>query len=229
MSTPRPWSYSALNNFENCPRQFHETRVLKRVSTPRSEQLVWGDRVHKMLEHLFRTNPGRDNMPESVKGWGKVVGPLLEAARLADKVLVEEDFALTRELTRTGTFAADVWVRSKADLVLLYGRKAVVVDWKTGKRKDDSVQLRLSAAILMAAYPEVDTVETMFVWLADDCSIDRQTLTRVDVPAIWAELTPRVSAFEASFVADNFPPRQSGLCRAHCPVMTCEFNGRNGR
>jgi len=50
MPTPLPWSPSALDDFVNCPKSYHEKRVLKSVKDVQGEEAIWGVRVHKAFE-----------------------------------------------------------------------------------------------------------------------------------------------------------------------------------
>src|SRR5882757_8694805 len=49
MITLRPWSYSSLNTFENCPKQYYHRYILKERE-PDTEVSLHGQRVHKSLE-----------------------------------------------------------------------------------------------------------------------------------------------------------------------------------
>ena len=44
------WSYSALKQYENCPRQYNEIRVLKNYVVKENEAMRYGTEVHKALE-----------------------------------------------------------------------------------------------------------------------------------------------------------------------------------
>lgn len=48
--TPAPWSYSALEDFKNCPFAYYNKRVIKAVKDEGSEHTEWGTRVHKHFE-----------------------------------------------------------------------------------------------------------------------------------------------------------------------------------
>jgi hypothetical protein len=110
---------------------------------------------------------------------------------------------------------------------VLNGNKALLLDWKTGKRKFDSSQLKLFAGLAFAHYPQVEIVFTGFVWLKEG-KIDKDTFTREDVPAIWQEFVPRVRRLERAYEEDKFPPKPSGLCSKWCPVPNrlCKFSGK---
>src|SRR5215471_18142865 len=69
---PRPfaWSYSALNNFETCPKKFYEVQVAKNVKEPKGEALNWGDAVHAaMAKAVIHRSP----LPPEMSKWQKWV------------------------------------------------------------------------------------------------------------------------------------------------------------
>ena len=62
MQTPViKWSYSALKEYVNCPRQYHETRVLKKYEKETTKQMLYGTEVHKALEDYV--NEGKPLLP----------------------------------------------------------------------------------------------------------------------------------------------------------------------
>jgi hypothetical protein len=127
-------------------------------------------------------------------------------------------------LTPTTWFGQDAWCRGIIDLGVDSGPKALLLDWKTGKVKHDSSQLKLFAALFMAAKPYVETVSTGFVWLAHD-KMTRETITRPDLPAIWEDFIMRSQRLEMAYKNDRWPPKPSGLCNGWCGAgkENCEF------
>jgi hypothetical protein len=115
----------------------------------------------------------------------------------------------------------NAWTRGIADVLVVHGSNAVVLDHKTGKRKLTD-QLALYAGYTFAYYPEVQTVTTGFVWLRDK-KIDKEQFKREDVPAIWAKFLPKIRKLESAYERDAWPCRPSGLCKGWCPVKSCEF------
>lgn len=221
MANTRAWSLSALNNFETCPRKYHETAVLKRFKEPEGEALVWGNRVHKAFEDYYRNGKP---FPKGMERYKQIADRFLGAIDW-DVVEAERKFAMNRNLDETAYFARDVWVRGLADVLLIKGDTALVLDWKTGKRKFDDDQLALLAAMVFRGYPSVTKVRAAFVWLADGDAVDQHFYSRDEQQALWSRFTGRVKKFDEAFKADDFPPNPSGLCRRHCPVKTCEYHG----
>lgn len=219
-NTPFAWSYSALRAFETCPRRYYLTRVTKQASESQTAATLEGNEIHKALElHL----KGTRWLPDKYRQWV----PLAERIKSTPgRIEVERQVALTRSFTETSYFGKDVWLRGKFDVRIVQPKMTVHLDWKTGKRKEDSDQLRLAAAIEFKINPHVETVHTGFVWLKDKL-IDKETHHRDDSNGIWKDFMIRVQRMESASVEKDYPPRPSGLCKSWCPVgkRLCEHCG----
>jgi len=215
-----PWSYSALTAFETCPRRYQLTRVTKEVVEKQTEATMWGNKVHKSLE-LFAK--GKQALPPDLAKYEKYVRKIQSRE---GKRVVEEKMALNTSFRPTTWFAKDVWVRGIIDIGVVGSETAYLLDWKTGKRKPDSDQLKLFAALAFAHYPWVDKVVTGFIWLKD-AKFDKESFTREQLPEIWNEFLPRLQRLEHAFQEDKWVPKPSGLCKNWCPVgqRLCEFCG----
>ena len=58
-----PWSYSALSDFESCPKKYWELRVKKRYPREDTEATIWGKEVHTAME--YRVKEGK-----ALPSWG---------------------------------------------------------------------------------------------------------------------------------------------------------------
>jgi len=214
------WSYSALTAYETCPRRFQLTRVTKQVVEPQTEATIWGNKVHKALE-LFAK--GEKPLPPDLQKYERYVKKILS---YEGKRVVEERIALDKNFRPTTWMAKDVWVRGIIDIGVVGSEKAYLLDWKTGKRRPDSNQLKLFAALAFAIYPWVDKVTTGFIWLKS-AEFDKEVFTRDQLPEIWDEFFPRLDRLAISYRDDKWTPKPSGLCKNWCPVgrRLCEFCG----
>ena len=218
------WSYSALTAFEDCPKRYFETKVTKRHKETYSPQLSHGLNFHHAAEDTLKNHVP---MPEALKHYAPIVGVIQNAADKPGATLdVERRMALDAKLTPVPYFDRSVWVRAVTDFAVTSpsGRSVLAGDWKTGKERPASAQLMLTAAVLFATEPVVDKVTTSFIWLQTG-NVSKETFHRPDVPTIWNSFNPRVLRMRQAFEADAFPPRPSGLCRNHCPVVSCPMNG----
>jgi predicted RecB family nuclease len=207
------WTYSQLDKFETCPRQFYHVRVKKDFPEPPTEATIWGEKVHKALE--LRVKEGTP-LPEGMTQWEGIANKF---AGLAGEKYCELQMAVDRNFQPADWNNA--WSRGIADLLIVNGDKAAVFDHKTGRRKPTE-QLMLYAGYTFAMFPDVEYVTTGFVWLKDK-KIDKQEFTREQVSEIWLEFLPRVRKLEMAYEKDNWPCRPSGLCHGWCPAKSCEF------
>lgn len=216
------WSYSSLTAFETCPRRYYLTRVLKVVKEEQTAATLEGNELHKALELDVA---GRQALPSKYRH----LQPLTNKLRAAPgQILTEYKFALTRELRPTEFFAKNVWVRGVFDYANVRTNFAVVLDYKTGKRKFDLDQLKLFAGATFQLFPRVERVQTGYIWLRDK-KIDPQSFARDEAPVIWQEFAARVRRLETSEETNHWPARPSGLCREWCPVgrKHCEHCGKH--
>ena len=102
---------------------------------------------------------------------------------------------------------------------------ANIVDYKTGRPKDDDTQLAINAGLIFASYPQVVGVNTIFVWTEYDDTM-HSYYTHNSIKQVWDNIRPRVEKLKAATLAQQFPPIKGKLCRQWCPVTTCEFNGK---
>ena len=135
---------------------------------------------------------------------------------------VEKEMTLTTELTPTGWWDADAWIRSKLDVLILKGPSAIVMDWKTGKRRPDFTQLELFALQVFAHHPEVEVVTSTFVW-TQDLTTDKEVYHKRDAHVYWTRLLDRIVRIEQAAAEDNWPAKPSGLCQ-YCPCKNfCQY------
>lgn len=217
---PFIWSYSKIKNFETCPKRYYNIDVAKNYSEPESEQLTYGNTVHKVLAEAIS---GKAPLPETYKSLQKHVDRVTAGGNAA-KILVEQDLAVTKDFAPTAYFGDDVWFRVKVDVAKIVGPVAAIVDWKTGKIVEDGIQLAIFAQAIFSHHPQVQKIRTEFVWLQHD-AVTRADFSRADMVSVWAGLLPRVQTLEGAHKAMDFPPKPGGLCRRYCAVTSCPHHG----
>lgn len=215
----KSWTFSSLEKFETCPRQYYHVRVKRDVVEPPTDATRWGEKVHEAFEHRIAN---QTPLPEGMTQWE---GLAKKIEGMPGEKMCEQQMALDRNFQPVEWSQA--WTRGIADVLVLSGDSAVCLDYKTGKRKLTD-QLALYAGYTFASYPNVTTVTTGFVWLRDK-KIDKEKFTRDEVPVIWGKFLPKVRKLESAYERDSWPCRPSGLCRGWCPVKSCEFyKDKNG-
>ena len=221
---PLPWSYSLLDKYDNCPHSFAEVKVYKRWKDKPHDANEWGNRAHKGVELACKQEKPLE--PEMaylqplvtmVDGWR--MGCTEENGGL---VMVEKKLAINLKLEPCDFFSNDVFGRGVADILYVFpkAKKARILDWKTGKRKQ-SEQMIYLALLTFYNYPTVDLIRTDFVWIKDGKN-DPRIFAREDIPAMWQMVTPLMAEYKQAFKDENWPKRTSGLCKGWCAVENCE-------
>jgi len=219
---PFAWSHTALDSFENCPKQYYETKVVKRWDQGTTQEMQWGRDVHKAFEnYLLHLTP----LPPDLA----THRDFLDRFRHQPGMLAgEERIALNERFEPCGYFdkapKSPTWWRGQVD-----ARKrdlnrgfSHILDHKTGKVKTDFTQLKQFAIHEFVANPGVHMVKVEFYWTQIKAA-NGETYTRDQLPGLIRELIPRLHRFADAFAANAFPPKPSGLCRGWCPVTDCEF------
>lgn len=209
------WSYSRLKNYETCPRRYYEIDVQKNFKDS-TAQLDWGNSVHEALANAIKDGAA---LPETMAPYQKWVNSL---RKFEGEKLVEQKWALTKEFQPCEWFSPMSWFRGIGDFVGIAGPYALILDWKTGKPTQDSKQLMLVAACVFAFHPDVQEIDSGFVWLKhDDQTVE--TYRRVDMSKEWLALLPRVERMQQATATLTFPPQPGYLCKKYCPVSSCPF------
>ncbi len=214
------WSFSRLDGFETCGKRYYELNIAKSCQEDKAEDVGFGTRAHDALKDYLTGKI--DDLPTDMvpfRKWADAVksGP--------GKLLVEQKFALTRQLEPTLWMASDVWFRGIGDAVRLAGPVGLVVDWKTGRVKENSPQLALMAQCVFSYYPEIQVVRSIFVWLSHKQRTE-VLYRRSNMTDVWGDLFQRVGKFETAVAGSNFPPKPGGLCKRNCPVKQCQYWGK---
>lgn len=218
----KPWSFSRIKAFQQCPKKFYHLKIAKDYSEPETEAMSYGTAFHLAAEEYVR-----DGTPlPSRFGFAQDVLDALIAKR-GDK-LCEIKMGLTEDLEPCGFFDDKVWWRGIADLVILDGDTARVVDYKTSKsaKYADKGQLELMALATFKHFPEVTKVMAglLFVMSRD---LVKDTYHRDTMPVLWGKWLANYKRMETAHEKDVWNAHPSGLCRRHCVVLECVHNGSN--
>ena len=210
------WSFSALEMFKNCPKQFFHVRVAKDAKDEDTSFSSEGRDVHAAL--YARVCKG-SKLPLNLRHLERIATRFVG---LPGETSGELKFAMSRQFEPVGYFAPDVYLRVVVDLLNLRDDTALILDWKTGKQKPWSNQLEITAAAVATHLPEVNTFKLAYVWLQTE-KITSKIITRADLPGVWNSVLPEVAKIENAIKTTTFPARPSGLC-AYCPVRSCPHN-----
>lgn len=225
MSVALPaWSYTALDMFDNCPRQFEWRFILKNKEPP-SKEMAEGRACHEALEKRIANNTplidryaSHEPLMQSLQRAGQQLGA---------EIRTELKLAITREMKPTEYFAKDVWGRSALDISVFYPAPnpdlVFIGDYKTGKLREKDFQMKVMTIFTFLHYPTATRVDAANIWLQTNKVGKRYRFYKEDFPKMWSEVFIKLAAMENAVAAAKFPPRQSPLC-GWCPVKTCEHN-----
>ena len=173
------WSYSSLKQYQNCPRQYHEIRVLKNYTVKENQAMIYGKEVHTALEEYVR-----DGKP-LVKNYQRFKPVVDSLINIEGEKLCEYEMALTHNKEPCDFHDENRWVRGIADLVIVDGTQAYVVDYKTGSNKyPDPKQLKLMSIMLFTHMPEVVKIKAGLLFVMKNSFLTEE-YHRNDMDKLW--------------------------------------------
>lgn len=216
------WSYSSISLFQQCPRKYYRLRVLKDIVEPPQAHLDYGSAVHKAAEDYVC---GGIDIPEK---YGFIKQSLDALKVLPGEKHCEYEMGLTKEFKPCKFRNPDVWFRGIADLLILDGDEAKIVDYKTGKSSQyaDIKQLELLSLLVFKHFPKVKRVRAGLVFLVAE-DLVRAEFTEDQQSAAWTKWLPEIERLETAFDTDVWNPKPNFTCRKFCAVVDCEHNGKN--
>lgn len=213
------WSFSGLKDFINCPRQYHEVKILQRFVKKVSQQMQYGTEVHKAFEDYARD--GKE-LPKFYQKFKPQVDALLD---IPGTRYLEHKMALDDALKPCEFDAPEYWVRGIVDLMIIdeSDKTAFIVDYKTGSsRYADPKQLKLMALMAFTHFPSLQKIKAGLSFVAHNQFIP-EDYVREDIPVLWNAFKWDLERLNIAARDNNWPANPTALCR-YCPVVTCEFN-----
>lgn len=211
------WSYSALKEYENCPKKYYEIRVAQNYTVIPSEQMIYGTEVHKALEDYVKD--GKELAVNYLR-----FKPAVDSLKAipGDKY-PEYEMALYRDRTPCDFSDANRWVRGIVDLLIVDNDYAFIVDYKTGSSKyPDPKQLRLMSLMTFAHFPNVNKIKAGLLFVMHGSFVTEE-YTREDIDKSWAKFNGPLGRLDNSYDNNVWPPNPTPLCK-YCPVKSCDFN-----
>lgn len=216
------WSHSSLDAFHNCPKQYYETKVLKRWPYVADAGMQWGKDVHKKFENylLYGEPLGADLVTHQ----GFLDSFLARPGVLAG----EERISLNNHLEMCSYFSKDeekpIWFRGQIDARKRDLESGIthILDHKTGKVKNDYTQLKGFAMFEFLTQPTIHTVTAEYYWTQIK-GANGETYTRDMLPSMLRFFAARLGPYAEAYLTNHWIPKQSGLCNGWCPVTDCEY------
>jgi hypothetical protein len=215
------WSYSSLGLFQQCPRKYYHLRVVKDIKEPETTAILYGKEVHLALEEYIRDGKP---VPAQFKEFTEIADML--KAMPGDK-LCEYKMGLTKDIQACGFFDENVWFRGVADLLIINGDTARVIDYKTGKSSEfaDKKQLELMSLAVFKHFPKVRTVKAGLIFLVANDFV-KADFDKKDAPLTWLKWIQETDRLEEAHEVNVWNPKPNFTCRKYCLVKDCEHNGK---
>jgi RecB family exonuclease len=210
------WSYSSIKTFEQCPKKYFHLKVVKDVKDEPGEAADYGTAVHEAAE-LFITKG--TPIPEKFAFMRTFVEPL---AKKHGTKYAEIKIGVTSDMKPCGFFDKDVWYRGIADLLIVNGSKAWLVDYKTGKNAKyaDMKQLDLLAGAVFIHFPKVETINSALLYVVSQ-EMPRKTHQRENLATYMSVFDDQLESLSDAMNNGVWNAKSSALC-GWCPVQTCE-------
>ena len=200
------WSYSSLKQYQNCPKQYYEIRVLKNYTVKESQAMIYGKEVHTALEEYVR-----DNKPLA-KNYQRFKGMVDSLVNIKGNKYVEYEMALRFDRTPCDFHDEDRWVRGIADLVIVDGDCAFIVDYKTGSKKyPDPKQLRLMSLMAFTHFPDIQKIKAGLLFVMHNAFITEEYHRR-DMDKSWDMFEQSLKRLENSYESNVWQPNPTPLC-----------------
>ena len=219
-----PWSYSRLKSFEQCPKQFYHLKVVKDYEEKQSSAMFYGNEFHKAAENYIKI--GEPLPPKFL--YSKPVLDSLKTKK-GDK-LCEYRMGLTEDLKPCGFYDKTAWYRGICDLIILNAddRLAWVVDYKTSKNTKyaDKGQLELMALCVFKHFPVVEKIRAGLLFVVCE-ELVKENYKHSTASSLWSKWYTGFDRMKKAYETDVWNANPSGLCKQHCAVTECVYNGRN--
>ena len=210
------WSYSSIKTFDQCAKKYFHLKVVKDVKDEPGEAADYGTAVHEAAELFIKHGTP---IPEKFAFMRPIVEPL---AQKKGTKATEIKLGVTSDMKPCGFFDKNVWYRGIADLLILNGSEAWLIDYKTGKNAKyaDMKQLDLLAGAIFIHYPEVETIKSALLYVVSQ-DMPRKIHHRQHLPTYMSVFDTQLDQLEAAMEHGVWNANPSGLC-GWCPVETCE-------
>ena len=192
-----------MNQFRECPKQLYHSAVAPKGSADRVEfsqtpQMIAGNLVDDALaKRISNGTP----LPPQYAPYEPMVASILAApgAKYAQLKVT-----LDRAFKPCGYFDSGAWVRSIYDVAVINGTHAFIGDFKNGMIWPDTNQLTLFAATAFHQFPELEVIDTAYIWLKHGQTSD-ETYRRKELNDLWQVFIPDEERMQACYRTNHWP------------------------
>ena len=213
-------SFSSISYFESCPRKYHQVKITKAFKEKPYQATELGLILHSAFERTIMTGA---RLPDGLIQYQPEIDALVKLPGIKQ---CEMKLAVAPNCSTCDYWDKGAALRGAADFIHIDGDKALVVDFKTGKVNPKPDQLHVLALMLMQKYPHIKTVRGVLMFVEHKV-LHTETYSSDALMPMWAYWVQKMKRINDCERTGIWPANQSGLCKAHCPVLSCEHNGAN--
>ncbi len=217
------WSYSSIKTFDQCPKKYYHLKIAKDVKDGDTTATIYGKEVHKAAEDFIK-----DGTPIPAKF--SFIQPVVDSLnKIKGEKYCELQLGVAQrdgKIVTSDFFAKDVWWRGIADLVIIDGTTAYLVDYKTSKNAKyaDTKQLDLLAGALFLKFPQVQLIKSALIFVVSNEMVKKKHESMFKT-AYLNTMRPEIARLEAAMKNNVWNPNAGPLCK-FCPVTECLHNTR---
>lgn len=180
--------------------------------------LVKGNLWHKWMEDACN---GYSELPEKVSHFKPIVEGLRNSR---GELLVEYKLTLTDKYQSCDWFSEKAYWRTIYDALKLHpDGNAFSLDWKTGKVKGVSDQLKFSAAAAFLKWPKIKKIKSAYVWLEHPNEpLTMVEYDRADLRTIMDDFEERVEMVKIAYEENTWEAQPSDFNCKWCPCTKAQ-------
>jgi CRISPR/Cas system-associated exonuclease Cas4 (RecB family) len=204
------FSHSSISSYEKCPLKYKLTRI-DRLEEPSGTAAERGTLIHAEFEGAIK---GLTLVDTTRTWWIKYLEQLK-----GKNAQPEVQIGLTKDWQPCDFFSDQVHLRGVFDVIYFEDTWAHVLDWKTGKERDYTEQLKLYAAMIFAYYPSITRVSKEICYIDHDRRVSQGITERDEFESLKAWVDGRIDRIGNDKV---YAPKPTYLCK------WCHFRKDNG-
>ena len=205
-------SHTFLSNYENCPRKAWHMYVAKDLpweeATP---EMLEGRRQHEAFDKALKAN-NAELAPDKV-----TASFVLQADGIKE---YEHKMAIAASGSPCNWQVECTFFRGVADVSIVAPPNALILDWKTGKKREDPTELEGFALLLKAHYPNLEYIGGAYVWLNYGGMGPLHDLSKAPEKA-YRRIKNQWEGLKARPLEKEWNATPNALC-GWCRVKTCE-------
>ena len=205
-------SHTFLSNYENCPRKAWHMYIARDLPWEEAtKEMIAGREVHELADKSLKNNLPQ-LAPDPV-----TTEYILNSDGIKE---YEHKMAITEAGSACNWQVDMTWFRGIADVSIVAPPNALILDWKTGKKREDPTELEGFALLLKAHYPNLEYIGGAYVWLNHGGMGALHDLSRAPEKA-YRRIKNQWEGLKARPLEKEWNATPNALC-GWCRVKTCE-------